>query len=165
MTKLGTLLGFMTKHPSDQAAPDSVWQISDSILIIFEAKSDENEEGGVSVRTCREANNHYNWAEYSIPSFDRIDKKYVVVVSPRSKIDEKALTHGKNVYFMDIGRTREIFETISGIYRRLRSQFKTYDEEDIQSAILDELISKKLDPKSIIMEIENMPINKLPHER
>lgn len=164
LTKLGTLLGFMTKHPPDQAAPDSVWQISDSILIIFEAKSDENEEGGVSVRTCREANNHYNWAKSSISSFDRIEKKYVVVVSHREKIDKQALPFAENLYFMRISRVREIFESISGVYRRLRSQFTTYDEEEIQSKIIEELAQKKLDPKSIIMEIENMPLDKMPQK-
>ncbi len=165
LTKVGELLGFVTDHPTNQAAPDSVWQINDSILIIFEAKSDESKDNGISVSTCREADHHYNWAESSIPFYNRIDKKYVVVVSPRGKIDEQALPHAKNIYFMDIGRVRDIFETISGVYRRLRSQFTIYDEEEIQSKILDELIYKKLDPKSIIMEIENMPLNKLPHKR
>lgn len=165
LTKLGELLGFVTDHPTNQAAPDSVWQINDSILIIFEAKSDENKDNGISVSTCREADHHYNWAESSISFYDRIDKKYVVVVSPRGKIDEQALPHAKNLYFIDIGRVREIFETISGVYRRLRSQFTTYDEEEIQSKILNELIHRKLDPKSIIIEIENMPLNKLPHKR
>ena len=113
----------------------------------------------------KEADHHYNWAESSISFYDRIDRKYVVVVSPRGKIDEQALPHAKNLYFIDIGRVREIFETISGVYRRLRSQFTTYDEEEIQSKILDELIHRKLDPKSIIMEIENMPLNTLPHKR
>ena len=164
VTKLGELLGFVTNHPSSQAAPDSVWRISDSILIIFEAKSDENKEGGISVSTCREANNHYNWAKSLIPLFDGIDKKYVVVISHREKIDGQALPFAKNLYFMHISRVREIFESISGVYRRLRSQFTTYDEEVIQSKIMEELAQKKLDPESIIMEIESMPLDKIPQK-
>ncbi|NJD78910.1 MAG: hypothetical protein FIB08_17760 [Candidatus Methanoperedens sp.] len=162
LTKLGFILGFDANHPSDHAAPDSTWQITDSLLIIFEAKSDETKNDGISVSTCREANGHYNWAKSKIAGFDKINKKYVVVVPQRTKIDKLAMPHADNLYFMHISRVRQIFEDISGIYIRIRSQFNAYKEEEIKSKIMEELIHKKLDPESLIKEIENAPLNKLP---
>ncbi len=162
LTKLGYILGFETNHPTDHAAPDSTWQIIDSLLILFEAKRDETKNDGISVSTCREANGHYNWAKSSISGFDKINKKYVVVVPQRTKIDKLAMPQTGNLYFMHISRVRQIFEDISGIYLRIRSQFLTYKEEEIKSKIIEELIHKKLDPESLIKEIENVPVNKLP---
>ncbi len=159
---LGNLLGFISNRPNKKSSPDCIWQIKDSLLIIFEAKSEENEEGAISVRTCRESKGHYDWAQSNIPSFDRINKKYVVIVTPRTKIDELALPHSDNLYFIHISHIRNIFENISRVYRRIRSQYITYKEEEIQSKILEELISKKLDPESLIEEIESAPLKKMP---
>lgn len=64
--------------------------------------------------------------------------------------------------FMHISRVRQIFEDISGVYLRIRSQFIIYKEEEIKSKIMEELIHKKLDPESLIKEIENAKLNKLP---
>lgn len=162
LTKLGAILGFDADHPNEHAAPDSVWRITDSLLILFEAKSDETKTDGISVSTCREANGHYNWAKSKIPEFDKINKKYVVVVPQRTKIDKLAMPHSDNLYFMHISRVHQIFEDISGVYLRIRSQFLTYKEEEIKSKIMEELVHKKLDPESLIKEIENAPLNKLP---
>lgn len=161
LTQLGNLLGFESDHPSDQAAPDSIWRITDSLIILFEAKSDETEIDGISVSTCREANGHYSWSKSKIPTFEKFKKKYVIVVSPRRKIDKQAMPFANDLYFIHISRIREIFELIYGIYSRVRSQFATYNEENIQSKIIEELVQKKLDPESLIIEIENQPLNKL----
>lgn len=161
LTKVGALLGFDANHPTDNAAPDNIWQITDSLLIIFEAKSDETKKDGISVTTCREAKGHYDWAKSKIPGFNKIKKKYIVVVPQRTKIDKLAMPFAENLYFMHIDRVREIFEHISGIYRRVRSKIITYEEEEIKSKILEHLVEKKLDPDSLIKEIENSPLNKL----
>lgn len=162
LTKLGVILGFEANHPSVKAAPDSVWQITDSLLILFEAKSEETKNDGISVSTCREANGHYNWAKSNVSGFDKINKKYVVVAPQRTKIDKLAVPHADNLYFMRISHIRQIFEDISGVYLRIRSQFITFKEEEIKSKIMEELMNKKLDPESLIKEIENAKLNKLP---
>ncbi len=162
LTQLGNILGFLSEHPSDVAAPDSIWRITDSLLIIFEAKSDEKEDGGISANTCKQAKGHYDWAKSNISIFDKINKKMVVVVSQRKKIEKSALPFADNLYFMHISRVREIFKSIYGVYSRERSKFITYNIEEIQGKILEELVLKKLDPESLIKEIENSPLNKLP---
>jgi len=162
LKQLGNLLGFEADHPSVQAAPDSIWRITDSLLIIFEAKSDQKGDYGIPVETCRESDGHYKWTKTNKIGYDKINKKYVVVVSHRTKIDRQAMPFADNLYFMHIGRVREIFENIAGLYRRIRSQYVTYDEEEIKSKILEEMVNKNLDPESLIKEIENAPLNKLP---
>ena len=162
LKQLGYLLGFESDHPDDQAAPDSIWRIANSLLIIFEAKSDQKGDHGIPVDTCRESDGHYKWTKFKISAFDEINKKYVVVTSQRTKIDKQALPFTNNLYFMHISRVRDIFENISSVYRRVRSQFTAYDEDEIKSKILEELAKKKLDPQSLILEIENAPLNELP---
>lgn len=162
LTQLGNLLGFIAEHTTDLTAPDSFWRITDSLLILFEAKSDENEDGGISPNTCKQAKGHHDWAKSNISAYDKINKKIVVVVSQRKKIDKNALPFAADLYFMHISRVREIFESVYGVYSRVRSQYISYNEEDIQSKIIEELVLKKVDPKSLLKEIENSPLNKLP---
>ena len=161
ITQLGSLLGFDTTHPPDQAAPDSVWQITDSLLILFEAKSQQTGDDGIPVDTCREARGHYKWAKSNISGFDKIGKKIVVVVPNRTNIEKQAMPFADNLYFMHITRIREIFEDVSGVYRRIRGKYATYNEEEINSKILEELIQKKLDPENLIKEMVSVPLNKM----
>ena len=161
MTRLGSLLGFDTKHPTDQAAPDSIWQITDSLLILLEAKSEQRGDYGIPVDTCREARGHYDWAKSNISGFDNMSKKIVVIIPNRTTIDKQAIPFADNLYFMHITRIREIFEEVSGVYRRIRGKYATYSEEEINSKILEELIQKKLDPENLIMEMMSVPLDKM----
>lgn len=71
ITKLGELLGFETKRPLSDASPDSIWRLSNKILIIFEAKSEESEEGGISKSYCLQAKGHYDWAKDRISEYEQ----------------------------------------------------------------------------------------------
>ncbi|WMW22783.1 DEAD/DEAH box helicase family protein [Methanolobus mangrovi] len=165
LTALGKLLGFESYHPGGDADPDSVWTLNDEVIILFEAKSSENSEGVISVDTCRQSQGHYKWAGSFHRDYETYKKKICVVVSKRSKLDKNAIVHSGDLYYIHIDETRQMFETISGLLRRIRSQSGTYNKESIRIKLLEELESSKLTPKGIISLFENRPLTDLAHNR
>lgn len=161
LTALGELLGFKSHHTNDTAAPDSVWQIEDSILLLFEAKSEESEEDGISVSTCRQAYGHYNWAKTNFPLFDKIKKKITIIITRRTKLDKQAQPHAEDLYYLGLDRIRKIFTEITGILRRIRTRSIEYNEDELRIRIYEQLTINNLDPESIIKEFLKYPISKL----
>ena len=160
LTRLGEILGFNATHPEGQGVPDCVWQISNKLIILFEAKSEEQETNGIPIRTCREASGHYNWAKNNLASYDDA-KKICVVISRKEKLDINAIPHAENLYYIHIDRIREIFDEISGILRRIRSLSANSNEDSVRPKIIEELQKNKLDPICIVEEFESVPLTKI----
>src|SRR5262245_5797778 len=55
---LGRLLGAEAKRFTEDGAPDGFWRFGDWHAFVFEAKTDEAEEGGISLNTVRQAATH-----------------------------------------------------------------------------------------------------------
>jgi hypothetical protein len=161
ITKLGQLLGFETNHPGSTATPDSVWTLNDNILVLFEAKSEEKDDGSVFVQTCRQAHGHHNWAKENISNYDDFDEKICVVISKKSKLAAEAVAHSNDLYYIHIDEMREMFETISGIFRRIRFQSIEVNDDQMRLKIYDELKSAKLEPKSLIETFKSRPLKDL----
>lgn len=161
LTKLGDLLGFKSTRPLGEGAPDSIWRLSNKILLLFEAKSEESEEGGISKRSCQQAKGHYDWAQTKIPEYEHFQEKLSIIITHRNEMEKSALPFINDLYFMHINRVREIFNEISGIIRRIRSHSIKYEEEKVRIKIHDELKSKNLDPLSILQELKGKPLSSL----
>jgi hypothetical protein len=161
LTTLGKLLGFESYHPGSDADPDSVWTLNDEVIILFEAKSSEKTDGVISVDTCRQSQGHYKWAGLAHKDYDNYKKKLCVVVSKRTRLDKSAIVHSGDLYYIHIDEIRQIFEKITGLLRRIRSQSGTYNKESIRIKLLEELKSSNLSPDEIISLFENNSLAKL----
>ncbi len=161
ITKLGELLGFKTKRPITEGAPDSIWSLSNKLLILFEAKSGESEEGGISKSYCQQAKGHYDWAQDHIPGYEQFQEILSVIIGHRKKIEKSALSFADNLYGIKVNRVKEIFSEISGILRRVRDHSINFEEEKIRIKIYEELKSKNLDPENIIHELKDKPLLEL----
>jgi len=158
LTKLGELLGFETERPLINGAPDSIWRLSNKILILFEAKSEESEEGGISKSYCQQAKGHYDWAHDRITEYDQFHEVLSVIVGYREKLETSALSFAEDLYNININRVRDIFNEISGILRRVRDHSINFEEEKIRIKIYEEIRSKKLDPINILHELKDKPL-------
>lgn len=160
LTHLGDILGFNATHPEGKGVPDCIWQISNKLIILFEAKSEEKETNVIPIRTCREASGHYSWAKTNLPSYNDA-KKICIVISRKEKLDIDAVPHAENLYYIHIDRIREMFDKISGILRRIRSLSAEFNEDSVRPKIIKELQENKLDPMSIVEEFESTPLIKI----
>ncbi len=161
LTKLGKLMGFKSDKPFGEGVPDSIWQLSDKVLILFEAKSEEAEEGGISKRSCLQAKGHYEWAKNKKPEFDLYQEKVSIIITHRKKLEKSAIPHIEGLYYIHIKRVRDIFNEISGIISRIRSYSMNGEENKVRIKIYDELMSKNLDPQSFLHELKNKPLSSL----
>jgi hypothetical protein len=161
LTELGNMLGFEAYRPIEESNPDSIWRLGDRFAIIFEAKSGKDMDGVISVDNCRQSTGHYNWANNDTSCKD-VEKKIVVIITPCQFLKNDAVPHADELYYMDINRIRQIFDIISGIYRRIRAQLINYDSETVRQIIFTELKSKNIDPESLLREFESNQLKDLP---
>ncbi|MHA1972545.1 MAG: DEAD/DEAH box helicase [Candidatus Hodarchaeales archaeon] len=99
LVELGKLLGFNSFKPTIASGPDSCWQLGTNLLFILEGKSEEDPNTGVSVQDCRQSSGHLNTCK----SYERtkdVEEQYVILITPRTKIDEPALAHGKEIFYL-----------------------------------------------------------------
>ena len=161
LTDLGNLLGFEAHHSANDSDPDSIWKLGDHFAIVFEAKTGKKPDNGISVDNCRQSIGHYNTANND--DFCKgVEKKIVVIVTHCKFIENAAIQHTGELYYMNVDRIREIFEIISGIYRRIRTQLINYDNETVRQMIFKELKKYNVDPENLLKEFESKPLKDLP---
>ncbi len=161
LTELGNMLGFQTYRPKEDSDPDSIWRLGDHFVIVFEAKSDKDPESAISVNNCRQSSGHYNWANND--EFCKgAEKTIVVIITPCKFLKKDSVPHTGELYYMNIDRIREIFDIVSGIYRRIRTQSIKYDSETVRQIIFTELKSKNINPESLLKEFERNLLKDLP---
>ncbi|WP_292463964.1 DEAD/DEAH box helicase family protein [Methanolobus sp.] len=161
LTNLGELLGFETDHPGQTADPDSIWMLNNNVLVLFEAKSDEKEEGDIFVRTCRQARGHYEWAKHNISNYDEFEIKICVVISKKPTLSNDAIAQSNDLYYVNIDEIRHIFETVSGILSRIRSQSNKVNDDKIRIKLYEELKAADLDPECLIAKLNKTPLKSL----
>lgn len=161
LTYLGELLGFKAVHPGKIADPDSIWMLNNDVLILFEAKSDEKEEGDIFVRTCRQARGHYEWAKHNISNYDEFEIKICVVISKKPTLSKDAIAQSNDLFYINIDEIRNIFEMISGVLSRIRSQSNEVNDDKIRIKLYKELISTGLDPEELINKFKKTPVKSL----
>lgn len=148
VAELGTLLGFTSWNPGQQAAPDCVWQLGSDIAYLFEGKSGESEVGPISVDDCRQASGHLKWAKAD----DRVKackRIYTILVTPRIRLHKDALPHAKDLYLLKPIDLVQLFERAKGMLSEIRSTMSSEMNEEFKERILSTLVQKELTPGSL----------------
>lgn len=146
---LGDYLGFDAEHPDDNAAPDSVWSLSDTLLLL-EAKSNESPDGEIGVDTCRQASGHLKWAGAHRKGFRDIR---VSVISPRTQLDKKAAPHAEQVLYSRIANVRELAKGAVSLLRQVRAESVEIAVETTRDNIRKKLLQERLDPRTVLKSI------------
>jgi hypothetical protein len=146
--ELGSLLGFTSWNPGQQAAPDCVWQLGGDVAYLFECKSGESQEGPISVDDCRQANGHRNWAKAD-ERLKACRKTYTILVTPRVHLHKDAIPHAKDLYLLKPADLVELYERAKGMLSEIRSTMTSEMDEEFKERILSELVQKELTPGSL----------------
>jgi hypothetical protein len=161
MEELGQLLGFESWRPSEEAAPDCVWQLDGKIAFLLEGKSEESPNDPISVDDCRQASGHLNWAK-THARLKECEEVWSILVTPRVKIDNNALPHAEKIFTFKTTQMKELFERAVTMLSTVRSSMATVASEELRDSILQEIISKNLAPQSIRSILLSKPASKLP---
>ena len=162
LSLLGRLLGWDACKPEGDARPDSVWVLGDQFAIAFEAKSEERPEGGVSIRTVRQALTHASTVrnERVVASNGDI---VVVVASPRTKIDAAAADLAGDLRYLQLERLREIGTKVRATLRNLRASLgATTDAPEALAAIREVYVQSELMPREILNAVSETRLRTLP---
>jgi len=152
LTELGKMLGFDAKKPEGQGVPDSVWRLGSSYVLLFESKSDETPDGGISIRTCRQAHGHQNW-QRARPFFTQHAEMMTIVISPRKLLDEDAVPHADGLFYLHIEGVRSLFREVGACLRSIRSKTPDLETEQRLRLIQADFSSAKLTPSQVIARI------------
>jgi len=161
LMQLGTLLGFDSYKPGGDAAPDVIWHLENELLFVFEGKSDENPDAGISVQNCRQTSGHLDWVTIEV-NIRNIATKYCVLVSPRTSIDEIALPHGEQIYYLHTSQVLKLFERTKQMLVELRSTMTNEISDNYRELVLRCMDRYNLTPEKIIELITLKPVTELP---
>lgn len=127
LTELGKMLGYEAEKPDGQGVPDSIWKLG-SQYFVFESKSEEKPENGISVRTCRQAQGHSMWLK-NREQFSTKTKIWTIIVSPRSYLDDEAIPHANGLHYLKVKEIRKLFSTAESCLRIIRSKSADLESE------------------------------------
>ena len=148
LEQLGYWLGIDAGRPKGTGVPDGIWSCSDSATLVFEAKSNENSAGPISLSTAREAQGHVRWFESQIQVSGAMPIS-AVIVSDRTTVARDALPSAKGLSVVSLSGIRELGQRAMRTIRALRAEASETDSESFRIAIAERLTGGELDPKSI----------------
>ena len=161
LERLGLWLGVGAIRPSGPGVPDGVWSFGEEAVLAFEAKSDEQPTGPVSLSTAREAQGHIKWVESNM-HFSGSAQVSTVVISDRKSVAAEALPNTEALFVVNLTYIRQLGRRIASTARSLRTQASSTSNEDFRRVIAERLKAEKLDPRSIQAALQWNPLNEYP---
>ena len=161
LERLGLWLGVDAVRPKGMGVPDGAWAFGDQTLVAFEAKSNEQPAGAISLSTAREAQGHINWikANMEVPDSSSIS---TVIISDRLKIAGEALPNAQGLFVVSLTSIRELGRKVVATVRALRAESSENSNEDFRRAIAERLKSEELDPRTIQAVLQRDPLGDFP---
>ena len=163
LEKLGYWLGVDASRPSGQGVPDGIWSFGEEQVVAFEAKSNEQPTGPISLNTAREAQGHVNWV-ISNRHLTGSTPVSTVVISDRERVAREALPNAVGLFVASLTSIRELGRRILSTVRSLRAQASETGNEDFRQVIAERLKSEGLDPQNIQAELLGNRLSDFPVE-
>ena len=158
LERLGFWLGAGAVRPTGRGVPDGVWSFTGETVVAFEAKSDEQPTGQVSLSTAREARGHIKWVESNM-HFSGSEPISTVVISDRTAVAAEALPNTEALFVVNLTYIRQLGRRVASTVRSLRAQASLTSNEDFRRFIAERLKAEELDPRSIQEALQCNPLN------
>ncbi|MES1185635.1 MAG: DEAD/DEAH box helicase family protein [Myxococcales bacterium] len=159
---LGRMLGFSTKQHLNTGAPDGCWWTEDNLYYAFEAKSDAKDIGPISISTVRQAEGHAKWIAANDKELPPSRRTIVVVVSPKSSIQDKAVGLAGDMRYLTLDQARQLFEDAAAALSEVRGKAIGLDEENLREAILETYHARSLTGDALRARIDSVFLKSLP---
>ena len=135
LATLGEMLGATSHQWTDDGAPDGLWVFGSWHAFVFEAKTDESPEDGISLDTVRQSLTHKQRvrADILIPAFTPCS---TIVISPRSTVHKIATSHVEDIAYLSHDDVIGLFSDVALALERLRASASGSTEEALQDNTL-----------------------------
>ncbi|MCG8448228.1 MAG: hypothetical protein MI725_01445, partial [Pirellulales bacterium] len=161
LERLGKWLGVDARRPAGEGVPDGVWSFSATKVVGFEAKSNEQASGAISVSTARQTKGHIDWIKTHMPELASAPIS-AVLISDRTTRTSEAIAHSEGVFVIGLEDVRELAQAVVSTIRALRAQSPDAGNEDFRQIIASRFKSEQLDPQSIMARFGSHPLAGLP---
>jgi hypothetical protein len=160
---LGRLLGADSKRFFDKGEPDGFWRFGDWHAFVFEAKTEESEEAGISLNTVRQAATH----EQAVRS-KKLLPEYVpcstVIISPRTTINKLALPSAGKMSYVSHSDIISLFDSASKAFEEVRAASVGNTDEVLRERFLQHYKHRKLSMQSVVQFLQKKQLDALPVE-
>jgi hypothetical protein len=158
---LGQMLGANTHQWADDGAPDGLWIFDDWCAFVFEAKTNESPDGGISLDTVTQARRHEERvrADKLIPSFMPC---FTVVISPRTSIHKLSIPHVEEISYISHEEVVKLFNDTSIGLERVRSAASGSTEEALQVSAVRVYSEKSVAPQDVKERLIKTKLGDLP---
>ena len=161
LEKLGYWLGLEAVRPKGNGVPDGVWSFPDGTVVAFEAKSNEQPTGPISLSTAREAQGHINWVKEFIQTSDS-GSISTVIISNRGIVANEALPNAQGLFVVSLDFVRQLGEKVMPTIRALRAEASETSNDDFRRVVAERLKLEDLDPGSILSELHSRHLGDFP---
>jgi Rad3-related DNA helicase len=160
LRRLGEMLGWDAFVPGGEGEPDVVWRNDTLGALVFEAKTDEKPEHGVSKKACTQAKGHIDWAKkrLGLPK----DRLTLFVVSGKKKIQRTAVDHADDLYVLSPVDVTKVYDDATAFLRDVRLVTTDAESAAAKEEIMMRLSKRQLDPATISKRMSSTPLSKLP---
>lgn len=130
---LGNLLGATTTRFTGEGEPDGLWVFGDWHAFVFEAKTDEKEQSGVSLNTVRQAKSHEQTSRsmHLLPPYVPCS---TIIVSPRTAVHRLAVPHANNIFHMSPNDVVKLFEVCVQAFGHVRTTAGASSQEILRDS-------------------------------
>ena len=163
LERLGSWLGVGAVRPTGFGVPDGVWSFGEETVVAFEAKSNEQPMGPISLTTARQAQGHIKWVETNIQSHSSMPIS-TVVISDRTTVAREALPSAQALFVVSLTSLRQLGRKVMNTVRALRASAAEASNEDFRRIIAEHLSAENLDPRKVQATLQNIPLTELPIE-
>jgi len=157
---MGRFLGFCSKRYGEiDSAPDVVWWTSNKeFYIVFEAKSEEYDNGGISTKTARQSRGHIDWVKSKL-SPPKEAEILSVIVGYKQKVNSDATSFTEGLFHVQIDELRKLNEKVIQTLRCVRA--KSVPEQLVDS-LYDCIQKERITVSDIITFMKKTKVNELP---
>jgi hypothetical protein len=158
---LGRLLGAEAKRFTEDGAPDGFWLFGDWHAFVFEAKTDEGEDGGISLNTVRQAATH----EQAVRS-KKLLPEYVpcstVIISPRKAIAALAVASAGDLFYVPHAEIISLYDAASKAFEEVRAASGGNTDEVLRERFLQHYKHRKLSMQAVATLLQKKRLDSLP---
>jgi len=153
LERLGEMLGFDAVRPNVDAAPDGAWR-DGGMQILWEANSEQKEEGEISAELVRQANTHATWVTREL-DWDSDATATTLLVSPRGKADANAVAvAADDLYLTSLTAVRRLAGDVSDMWQAIVARASGLNSSELAAEAADELTARGLKTDSLVSHVK-----------
>jgi hypothetical protein len=157
---MGEFLGFCSmRYGKGDSAPDVIWwTLNKEFCIVFEAKRNEDENGGISTSKLRQSRGHIDWAMSRLSPPEEAEI-LSVIVGHKQKVNSDATPFTEGLFHVQINELRELNKKVIQTLRYVRAKSVP---EQLVDLLYDRLQGERITVNDIIAFMKKTKVQELP---